>query len=101
MLILCIFAALMNHFDMSSVCIQGEYEGASHYWNAVEINGFWYYVDVESDDNSGTWDCFNTNDLNGRYVQESLMPYIPIVMCDNSLHEDMCQSFQSGFSCAG
>lgn len=81
------FAALMNHFGIKTICISGEDHGESRYWNAVELNGFWYYVDVGSDDNdeSNTIDLryLNTNDLNGRSLAKSIVQYIPPVMCDN------------------
>lgn len=65
------FELIMNRLGITTVVISGFSEGERHMWNAVELYGKYYYVDVTFDDNSSenyktsysedeiTHSCFN------------------------------------------
>jgi hypothetical protein len=55
------FQLLLSKVGINSVNVSGTSNNVSHIWNAVSLDGSWYYVDVTWDDskNHSTYDYFN------------------------------------------
>jgi len=60
-----LFHLMTNRFDVKSDIVMGEIDGNAFVWNAVELFGRWYQVNVGFDEAMGTKDCFllGTDDL--------------------------------------
>lgn len=59
------FQMLCNGVGINCVLINGESQGELHMWNAVNLDGDWYYVDVtwdDMDDDSIKYDYFNISE---------------------------------------
>ncbi len=57
------FKLMMDRIGVNNIIVYGTGNGNSHAWNMVEINGFWYHVDVTFDD-----PCSEGYDKDGNYV---------------------------------
>lgn len=59
------FQLLLNGVGIDCILINGESQGELHMWNAVKLDGDWYYVDVtwdDMDDESIKYDYFNISE---------------------------------------
>ena len=59
------FQMLLNGVGIKCMNIVGESEGELHMWNAVELDGEWYYVDTtwdDKDDGAFKYDYFNISE---------------------------------------
>lgn len=62
------FKLLMDKINVKSFIVYGTADGVNHAWNMVEIDGYWYHVDVTYDDPTR-----KTTDENGNVI-ESVVP---------------------------
>lgn len=58
------FLYILNRLGINSVLISGTYDGVAHMWNAVQLNGEWYNVDITANDSEDklTHTFFNVTD---------------------------------------
>ena len=88
------YKALCDQLGIDCTVVLGQYKGAIHAWNIIELDGHYYHVDVSNCDLYGLDTAFLKNDdeMKDDYVWDTDVYEV----CDGPITYQRCRGYPSG-----